>query len=57
VAAALASAAFVAGIVTGDYSRVDRLWSTAPVAFVWYYAAWSWGNWKILAAAIVLRCI
>jgi len=30
--------AFVFGIVTGDYSWIDRLWSTLPVAFVWYYA-------------------
>jgi len=30
--------AFIFGIVTGDYSWVDRLWSTLPVAFVWYYA-------------------
>jgi steroid 5-alpha reductase family enzyme len=30
--------AFVFGLVTGDYSWIDRLWSTLPVAFVWYYA-------------------
>jgi steroid 5-alpha reductase family enzyme len=29
---------YIFGIVTGDYSWVDRLWSTLPVAFVWYYA-------------------
>jgi steroid 5-alpha reductase family enzyme len=28
---------FVFGFLTGDYSWVDRLWSTLPVAFVWYY--------------------
>jgi steroid 5-alpha reductase family enzyme len=30
--------AFVFGVVTGDYSWIDRLWSTLPAAFVWYYA-------------------
>jgi len=29
---------FIFGLFTGDYSWVDRLWSTLPVAFVWYYA-------------------
>jgi steroid 5-alpha reductase family enzyme len=29
---------FVFGLLTGDYSWVDRLWSTLPVVFVWYYA-------------------
>ncbi|MDR0323913.1 MAG: DUF1295 domain-containing protein [Treponema sp.] len=33
---ALCSFAF--GLITGDYSWVDRLWSILPVAFVWYYA-------------------
>jgi steroid 5-alpha reductase family enzyme len=52
-AAALAFAAFLSSILTGDHSWVDRLWSTAPVAFSWYYAARSWGDWRTLAAAIV----
>jgi len=29
---------FIFGLITDDYSWVDRLWSTLPVAFVWYYA-------------------
>jgi steroid 5-alpha reductase family enzyme len=33
---ALTSFAF--GLVTSDYSWVDRLWSTLPVAFAWFYA-------------------
>ena len=53
-AAALAFAAFASSIVTGDHSWVDRLWSTAPVAFAWYYAARSWGDWRTLAAALVI---
>jgi steroid 5-alpha reductase family enzyme len=53
-AAALALAAFVSSIVSGDHSWVDRLWSTAPVAFAWYYAARSGGDWKIFAAALVI---
>jgi steroid 5-alpha reductase family enzyme len=53
-AAALAFAAFVGSIITGDHSWVDRLWSTAPVAFAWYYAARSWGDWRTLAATMVI---
>jgi steroid 5-alpha reductase family enzyme len=29
---------FIFGIITRDNSWVDRLWSTLPVVFVWYYA-------------------
>ena len=52
-AVALAFAAFLSSIVSGDYSWVDRLWSTAPVAFTWDYAGRSWGDWRTLAAALV----
>lgn len=45
---------FLAGMVSGDYSWVDRLWSTLPVAFAWYYA-WRGGFSLalLLAAALV----
>ncbi|AHC15926.1 Hypothetical protein L21SP2_2574 [Salinispira pacifica] len=29
---------FLFGMITSDYSWVDRLWSTAPVLFAWIYA-------------------
>lgn len=29
---------YLLGAISGDYSWVDRLWSTAPVAFAWVYA-------------------
>jgi steroid 5-alpha reductase family enzyme len=38
LAAAFAIAAFGFGAVSGDYSWVDRLWSTVPVVFAWIYA-------------------
>jgi len=53
-AAALALAAFAASLVTADHSWVDRLWSTAPVAFAWYYAARGWGDWRVFTAALVI---
>ncbi len=37
-AAGFALCSFLSGMVTGDYSWVDRLWSTLPAAFVWFYA-------------------
>ena len=30
--------AFIFGIITNDYSWIDRIWSILPVGFVWYYA-------------------
>ncbi|MBN2509570.1 MAG: DUF1295 domain-containing protein [Spirochaetales bacterium] len=33
-----ALAAFLFGLVSSDYSWVDRLWSTLPVGFAWFYA-------------------
>lgn len=47
---------FVFGIGTGDYSWVDRMWSTVPVVFAWIYAAKSDGliAMYILAGIITL---
>ena len=55
-ALALALCSFLAGLITGDYSWVDRLWSTAPVAFVWFYA-WRGGFSLALVVAAVLISI
>lgn len=46
--------AFAFGFITADYSWVDRLWSTLPVGFVWFYA-WRGGFScpLVLAAAVV----
>ncbi|MCL2883080.1 MAG: DUF1295 domain-containing protein [Coriobacteriia bacterium] len=30
--------AFIFGMITKDYSWVDRIWSILPVGFAWYYA-------------------
>ncbi len=49
-----ALASFVAGIVTKDYSWVDRLWSTLPVLFAWYYAYRGGFSLPILAAALLV---
>lgn len=37
-ACGFAIASFVFGIITKDYSWIDRLWSILPVCFTWYYA-------------------
>lgn len=36
-AAGFALCSFLSGMFTGDYSWVDRLWSTLPALFVWFY--------------------
>lgn len=33
------SLSFLFGLISGDYSWTDRLWSTMPVVFAWIYAA------------------
>jgi steroid 5-alpha reductase family enzyme len=46
--------AFLAGLLTRDYSWVDRLWSVLPVFFAWFYA-WRGGfNFPLVLAAIVV---
>ncbi|TVR57518.1 MAG: DUF1295 domain-containing protein [Spirochaetaceae bacterium] len=52
LAAGFAAVAFVLGIVTGDYSWVDRLWSTAPPVFAWVYAANAGYAAPVLIAAV-----
>jgi hypothetical protein len=46
--------AFLAGMATGDYSWVDRLWSTLPVAFAWYYAWRGSFNTALIAGACLV---
>jgi steroid 5-alpha reductase family enzyme len=54
LALCFALTSFVFGSFTGDYSWVDRLWSTAPVLFAWIYASKSgYGPWTTLAAFFV----
>lgn len=38
IAAGFSVTSYLLGAITGDYSWVDRLWSTAPVAFAWVHA-------------------
>jgi steroid 5-alpha reductase family enzyme len=37
--AGLVLSSYLAGLLTGDYSWVDRLWSIVPAAYAWVYAA------------------
>lgn len=39
IAAAVCAAVWVASLVTGDYSWVDRIWSIVPAVYVWVFAA------------------
>lgn len=52
LAIGFAVVSYLLGAITGDYSWVDRLWSTAPVAFAWVYAVRS-----SLATAPVIAAI
>lgn len=53
-AVGFAFCAFLAGLLTRDYSWVDRLWSVLPIFFAWFYA-WRGGfNFPVVLAAIVV---
>ena len=54
LAASFALMSFMFSIVTGDYSWVDRLWSTAPVGFAWVYAWRSGMDPRLWLAAILV---
>jgi len=54
IAADLVACSFLFGLATKDYSWVDRLWSTAPVLFVWVYAIKSGMDARLSVAAIVV---
>ena len=45
---------FLFGLISGDYSWTDRLWSTMPVVFAWIYAAHGGFYPPILVAAILV---
>ena len=54
--AGFAVCSFVFGVFTGDYSWVDRLWSTLPVAFVWFYV-WRGGFSPALCVSAAITTI
>ncbi|WP_448004359.1 DUF1295 domain-containing protein [Agromyces bauzanensis] len=39
ICGAITAATWLASIVTREYSWVDRIWSVAPIAYVWVFAA------------------
>jgi len=48
LASGLGVFAWIASLLTGDTSWVDRLWSIVPVAYVWVFAAFaSWTNTRL----------
>jgi steroid 5-alpha reductase family enzyme len=48
--ASMAAASFAFGLITGDDSWVDRLWSIAPVLFAWLFALRGSGSLASFAA-------
>lgn len=45
---------FLFGMISGDYSWTDRLWSTMPVVFAWIYAAYGKFAQPVMVAAILV---
>jgi len=48
------SLSFLFGLITGDYSWTDRLWSTMPVVFAWIYAVYGGLTLPSLVATILV---
>jgi steroid 5-alpha reductase family enzyme len=44
-------ASFIFSLATGDYSWVDRMWSTAPILYAWVYAVRGWFDPRLVIAA------
>lgn len=45
---------FVAGVATGNYSQVDKIWSMTPAMFAWTYALADPKNVRLSVIAVVL---
>ena len=54
ITAITVSLSFLFGLITGDYSWTDRLWSTMPVVFAWIYAAHGGFALPLLVATILV---
>jgi steroid 5-alpha reductase family enzyme len=50
----LASACFILGELTKNYSQVDKVWSLAPLAYAWYIAAGADWNPRMVLMAILV---
>ena len=54
ICAALTAATWIASIATREYSWVDRIWSIAPIVYVWVFAiATAFDARLVLMAALV----
>jgi steroid 5-alpha reductase family enzyme len=54
IGAGLALASYILGLVTNDYSWVDRMWSTVPVLYAWVYAAASNYDHRVTIVALLI---
>ncbi|TFG63474.1 MAG: DUF1295 domain-containing protein [Spirochaetales bacterium] len=52
--ASLVVCSFFFGLVSKDYSWVDRMWSTAPIFYAWVYAVRGWFDPRLFIAAVIV---
>ncbi|GAA1515427.1 steroid 5-alpha reductase family enzyme [Agromyces terreus] len=52
--AAITAGTWVLSLVTREYSWVDRIWSIAPVVYVWVFAAASGGDARLVLMAVLV---
>lgn len=54
IAAALTLTSFAFGLITKEYSWVDRIWSIAPVIYVWFIAGRAWPDPRLILIAVLV---
>lgn len=52
--ASLVVCSFLFGLISKDYSWVDRMWSTAPIFYAWTYAVKGWFDPRLFIAAVLV---
>ncbi|NII68564.1 DUF1295 domain-containing protein [Microbacterium ulmi] len=57
VAAAVCAFCWIASLITKDTSWVDRIWSLAPVAYVWIFAIAAIGDGRDAARVVVMAVL
>ena len=54
ITAALVLTSFAFGPLTNEYSWVDRIWSIAPVIYVWFLALRAWPDPRLIVVAVLV---
>lgn len=54
IACVISLGCWVASLITGDTSWVDRIWSIAPVIYLWVFAGFSHFDARVTVMAVLV---